>query len=165
MRPEAGVVHVGEGLLGEKVQNFFHRLVGKDEENLTYVDDDLYASVRLDARRPFWIGRTLSAGPWIEAYDAFGFRRHLIAGGAFEWWASRKLTVVGYLAARNSRSDLALLDRWFVGWGGAAKVGLSYGRLLTVSLSHNAMGTEDQHLHIRLRLPLRKGPVGPPKES
>jgi hypothetical protein len=164
LRPELGGVHVGEGLLGQSFQNWFHRLIGRPEEHLAYIDDSLHASVRLEVLRPFRPHENVTAGPWIELYDAFGFRRHLIAGGNFEWQARPKLAFIGYLAARQSHSDEPVLDRWFVGWGGAAEIGLRYGKMLTVSFSHNAMGTRDEHFHVRLRMRVRKGLEGPPVE-
>jgi hypothetical protein len=150
LTPEVGGVRVGEGLFGQSFQNFVHRLIGRDELDLSYVDGtDLFLSLRFEALRPFHVSDRLEFGPRIELYDAFNLKSHAILGGAFDWQASRRFALFGYVAARYSAADFAPLEPWMRGWAPAGEIGVRYRQRVAAVLSYNAFGTEDDHLHVR----------------
>ena len=152
LRAELGLVRVGEGIFGERAQNRLHRLLGIDERELTYVDDnELHATIGFTAHRPFPAGDSVTAGPWIELCQAFDFKNHAIAGAAFEWKATPRLWLQWRAAARYSGTELDVLEPWVDGWAPAGEIGLRYTRFLRASYSYNAFGTEDHHIHLHFR--------------
>ncbi len=150
MRGEVGLLRVGEGLFGESLQNWVHRLVNSDELSLPYIEGtDLHATAGFEVQRRFTISDTLTAGPWLRVDEAFGFKTQAFGGAAFAWKASPRLAVSWRAAISYAGTDFTPLEPWMVGWGPAAEVTLRYTPLFAASFSYNAFGTEDHHVHFR----------------
>ena len=68
---ELGVIHVGKGLLGQGTQNSLHRLIGDDEVDFPYVENDrLHPTLGLCFHRPLPdLGNNLKLS-WT--YNEFG---------------------------------------------------------------------------------------------
>ena len=151
-RVEAGAVRVGNGIFGEEIQNFVHRLLNIDEVELDYIQgNDTHALLRLELERPFAARPGLAVGPWFDLSETFGFKRHAILGAALRWQGDGKLSAFGRAAARYSDTELAVLEPWMDGWGPQLEAGLGYGKFLRASYSFNFYGTEEHHLHLAFR--------------
>ncbi|MDH3283923.1 MAG: lipid A deacylase LpxR family protein, partial [Acidobacteriota bacterium] len=146
---EGGVLHVGEGLLGQSSQNSFHRLIGDNELNLTYIrDEHLHAKARVGLRRHFRVGDRLWITPRIDLDASFGFRRDVTPRASVLWQGERGLAFIGGLGWRLTSVDLEALEPWIAESGPTAEAGLRIHDHWSVLWTYNEYGTEVRHLRI-----------------
>ena len=165
---EAGVAHVGEGLLGQDLQNGFHQLIGSDEVHLDYVNrNDYYARLGFEAGRQSRVAGGLTVGPHLEGHSYVGFKDDSLAGVRARWSPARtlfsRLEVDVMVGARYSRSSFEPLDRHLHEVSEAAQLEISTPGGLLVSWSRNRYGTDREHVALGFRIgggesPRRGGP-------
>jgi hypothetical protein len=152
MWAQVGAVHVGEGLFGQDMQNWIHRLVNQPQVDLTYIDENTFhATLDFDAFRPFDVRKQLKIGPWVDLHAAFDFKQHAIVGARLEWRMVKRFFFDARLAARYTNAELPELQPWIVEFGPAAEAGINFNHFLYASYSYNAFGTEHHHWHFHIR--------------
>ncbi|HVR28202.1 MAG TPA: hypothetical protein VMS86_01600, partial [Thermoanaerobaculia bacterium] len=107
---EAGFVHVGRGLFGQRFQNDFHRIIGGEELDLRYVGSNLHPSFELVAKRAFAIAGPLALGPRLEAYSVPGLRSHAVVGAQARWEINARLALDVVTGGRWSRVSFHPLE-------------------------------------------------------
>ncbi|MEM1178540.1 MAG: hypothetical protein AAGM22_09355 [Acidobacteriota bacterium] len=155
---EIGVIRLGEGLLGEDVQNALHSVIGSDEVDLDYVaEDDVHASLFLRLDRLYKLRHNLTAGPRIEAFSAPGFRNTAVASVQAFWQPTDYLAVEALAGARFSESSLRFLDPHLEEVDAVAELGFVLQDRILVSWSYNDHGTAREHFSIGYRFGNFKG--------
>ena len=148
---DGGVVHVGEGLLGESFQNHLHDIVGAREVSLPYIEDaDWYGALGIAAERRWRSGDRVTASVRLEARQAFGFKGFALATVTFDWRLRTNLVMYGFAGPRYTETELPELKPWIDGLAPAGAIGLRYKSLLDVSYNYNDFGTEDHHWRVGL---------------
>lgn len=149
---ELGVVRLGEGLLGQDVQNAVHGAIGGEEVELDYVaEDDLHASLYLRLDRLFRTDSGFTVGPRLEGFAAPGFRSTAVAALQAHWQPRDFLAVEALAGARFSESSLSLLDRHLEELEPVAELGFVIQERILVSWSYNDHGTGREHFSIGYR--------------
>lgn len=168
----AGVAHVGEGLLGQGVQNTVHEWIGSDRVDLPYIDRDRYhAHVALEAARPLQAARQFATSPWLDVEATPGFRWSAAVGVRWIWQAASWLRLDGTAGLRHAGSELAALEGWLEEVAPTVEVSTLLGERYRLTWSYNAYGTADQHWHLSIhtglgqRLLGRKGGRAEPRTS
>ena len=157
LRSRLGAVHVGRGLIGESGQNAVHRLIGDDEVDLTYIDQDrVHAVAGVDAIRPLWRASRTALELVAEAQQAVGFGRHVQLGlqarhdlgwvevhweSGYRWSSTRQELLRSHLRDGNMTLGIGvvLLDRYVLDW------------------TYNRYGTGTRHVTLGYRLPMGGG--------
>lgn len=164
---EAGVAHVGEGLLGQDLQNAFHQLIGSAELDLSYIDDDdYYARLGFEAGRQARVAGGLTMGPHLEAHSYVGFKDDALVGVRSRWQPTRllgRLEIDVLVGARYSHSSFDPLAAHLDEMSEAAQVEIATPGGLVVNWSRNRYGTGREHVSLGLRIgagesPRRSGP-------
>ncbi|MDA8020893.1 MAG: hypothetical protein MPN21_25940 [Thermoanaerobaculia bacterium] len=165
---EAGVAHVGEGLLGQDIQNAFHELIGSDEVHLDYVDKNSYhARLGVEAGRQNRVSHGLTVGPHLEAHSYVGFKDDALVGFRGRWQPPsttlNRFEVDVTVGARYSRSSFEPLDNHLERVSEAAQLEISTPGGLVVNWSRNRYGTAREHVSLGFRIgggesPRRGGP-------
>ena len=155
IRPEAGVARVGEGIYGQRFQNFVHRVIDHEEYFLQYVEDGDHLFLGLRVARPLAAGKRFTLTPLVELETA-GFKRHALLGLGAEFDAGRKFNIVGDFGFRWTRTDLAPLDIFVEEEDPAFGIGASYGGLVDLRWTRNYFGTGSNHWHLMVRVPVTK---------
>lgn len=165
---EAGVAHVGEGLLGEDLQNAFHDLIGSDEVTLDYADkNSYYAHLGLEAGRQSSVAGGLTVGPHLEAHSYVGFKDDAMVGVRSRWQPTRalfsRLEVDVIVGARYSHASFEPLARHLDEVSAAAQLEISTPGGLVINWSRNRYGTDREHVALGYRIgggesPRRGGP-------
>ncbi len=144
---EAGLLHVGEGLFGERLQNGFHRLIGDEEVELEYVEErELYLTGKLSLRRLREMTPDWRLEPVIEIYGTSGFRHHLKVELRSSWRFHRGLTWIAELGGRYDHVSFDHLEPRVSRAGPMMEVGLEVGNLIAFSWNYNHYGTRMQHV-------------------
>jgi hypothetical protein len=158
---EVGVVHVGEGLLGESAQNAVHRLIGGERVELPYVDHDtLHVVGRVGMRR------TVVSRRWIEVEAGFGaswapaFRSTLDSDVRAALPATRWLTVILGVGGRLDRTELDALEPWQHDTALTGELGFLLLEKLQLSWHYNEYGTGARHMRMSYRLPTGRSARG-----
>lgn len=148
----AGLLRVGQGLLGERVQNEVHRWVGSEPVHLRYVDhSQVFAMFRVHGDRPLWIGRRGSVVANVEAAITPGFQQSVASGVAAEWSLGREVGLRAGAGARTGHADREFLGDAIEAFGPTWELGLSW-RDVTLLYSYNDRGTATSHLTLAVRL-------------
>lgn len=145
---EAGIVHVGRGLLGQETQNAVHRLLGEEELDLHYLSSELHASLALEVERSVDLPGGLAFGPRFEVAGVPGFRSDAALGAQARWQAKPGLAVHVLTGVRWSDASLPLLDRHLASLAPIARVGVVLRERIFVSWSYNEYGDEREHLSV-----------------
>jgi hypothetical protein len=153
LEPELGFVHIGRGLLGQDVQNGFHRLIGSQELDLDYVDSSLHFSFGLDAEGSFHLTHSLAAGPRFEIDSAPGFRSDAIVGAQFRWQATGMLALETLAGAHFSRTSLPVLEPHLAPVAPIVRIAVAVGGVV-LSWSYNDYGDRREHLSVGYRIEL-----------
>ncbi|MEO1366792.1 MAG: hypothetical protein AAFX50_06415 [Acidobacteriota bacterium] len=149
---EVGVIRLGEGLLGQDVQNALHSVIGSEEVDLEYVaEDDLHASLFLRLDRLYQVRDNLTAGPRLEAFAAPGFRHTAVASVQAFWQPTDFLAVEALAGARFSESSLRFLEPHLEDIDAVAELGFVIQDRILVSWSYNDHGTAREHFAIGYR--------------
>ena len=148
-RVEAGLVHVGRGLLGERAQNAFHRAIGDDEVSLDYVEGSrLHASIRVVAERALPVLRPTNFRFEADVAAAIGFKEHAMARVRAEVPITRALRVDLSLGARYSHTSFDALRPRLATWGPTWEAGLTIRDRISLGWNYNNFGTKSQHFNI-----------------
>jgi len=148
---DGGVVHVGEGLLGESFQNSLHDIIGASEVALPYIEDaDWYGVLGIETERRWHSSDRVTASVRLEAREAFGFKSDALAVVSADWQLRPSLALYGFAGPRYTGTELPELKPWIHGLAPTAAIGLRYKSLLDVSYNYNEFGTEDHHWRVEL---------------
>jgi|CXWL01.1.fsa_nt_gi hypothetical protein len=151
-RVGAGVLHVGRGLLGERVQNEIHRWVGSDLVHLGYIQDSQwYATGRVSLDRGLLFGRHGTLGLRLEAAAAPGFQSSVRAELLGDLRLPGELVLRLGLGARTAKVESDLLADRIDELGPTWEVGLGW-RAWTLRYAFNDHGTESDHLSLAVRV-------------
>ena len=157
----AGVAHVGEGLLGQSVQNTVHRWIGSDRVDLPYIDRDRYhAHVQIEAAQPLLASPLFATSPWFDVEATPGFRYSAALGLRWSWQAVSWLRLDGTAGARHTQSELEALECWVEDFAPSVEVSTLLGERYRLTWSYNAYGTGDQHWHLSIHTGLGKRLTG-----
>lgn len=144
-----GVVHVGEGLLGERAQNAVHRLTGDHELSIPYVDSDrFHPTLGVRFERRLWLWSSVSASAWAELYHAFDFQGHTASGMAVDWPVKDWVSVRAGLGARASWAEFEALEPRIEDFGPTWKFGFLLWDKISLDWDYNNYGTKSQHFNI-----------------
>jgi hypothetical protein len=154
---QAGIVHVGRGLLGEDVQNSVHRLVGAEQLTLAYQPSSVHPSAGLDAERTLRPHRNVRLGPRIEARTSPSLESHLVLAGQTEWHAGRRVAVEVLAGARLTHASLEPLEPRLDPVAPVARVGIVFQDAFFVSWSYNDHGDRREHVGLGFRTGLGTG--------
>lgn len=152
--PEAGLLHVGKGLLGESVQNRVHRAVGSEEVHLPYIEDDrFYPTGGVSLRRdlPAIAGMPVVADLRLET--APGFHSTIQAKAGIVRALGRDFDIELRAGVRADWVESPFLDDVVSGAGVTADLVVAW-RGLALSVSHNRYGTKSNHVTIGWRAAL-----------
>ncbi len=143
---EVGVVHVGEGLLGQSAQNTLHKWIGSDEVDLPYVDSSrFHPTLRLRFHRPLPVLRQLSFTALGEVYSAIDFKSH-VSGGLHIHWPAFSFAAFNFgVGARYTTTDFAPLGPHVNGLAPTWEAGVVLSEKISVAWKYNEFGTEAQH--------------------
>lgn len=149
---ELGVLRVGRGLLGERVQNQIHSWVGSEEVHYAYLDEShWYPQAEIQLARVLVGGRRSIVGARVEAHAAPGFRNWVRA----ELFADHKLigplNVRAGLGARADTVDSSDLGDHIADLGLTWEATVSYKDLF-LRWSYNDYGTETRHVTLGLKI-------------
>ncbi len=158
---EAGIVHVGRGLLGEEVQNSVHRFLGAEELTLRYQPSSVHPSARVEAERSFRSNRRLSLGPRVEAHTAPGLETHLILAGQTAWRARRSIVIETLAGARWTHASLDPLEPHLDTVAPVARVGIVVHETFFVFWSYNDHGDRREHVGLGFRSRFGERTTGP----
>jgi hypothetical protein len=154
LRAEAGVVRRGRGLFGQGTQNFIHEIVNEPEVRLPYIaGTSVHLAAALELSRTIPLGQGARLRPLIAAESA-GFKEAARIAVEFRQQLPRGWWLVGELGGRLSETEFAPLAPWMDGSAPTYLLGAGYREWISLSWSENAFGTEDRHLHLRLRFRL-----------
>jgi hypothetical protein len=145
----AGVLQVGEGLLGQRVQNAVHRAIGSDELALPYVDDELHPTFAVTLARPLATPGPAVARAEVTADLVPGLRSTLGAQLVAERALGGSRAVRAALGVRADHVEHQALAPRVASLGPTAEVGLAW-RSLTLRARWNAYGTRSTHLALGL---------------
>ena len=161
---QAGVLHVGEGFLGENAQNSVHGLIGGEDVELDYIDEDSYhatARVKVDRDLPDW--RRVDFSATAEVYGAFGFKTHASTALQARRPINRIVTLHGALGGRYSTTELDALDARTQRFGVTWEAGAVLYDKVSLAWSQNHFGTGSQHFNVvyHVEKESRQGRLGP----
>lgn len=149
---EAGAVHVGHGLFGERAQNRVHHAIGSDEVDLRYTDSNLYGRLALAAQRPVALRPGLEIAPCVEFDSAPGFRSLGLAAVRAVWQPRAVVVVHAMLGARFAHASYDPLEPHLAGTASAAQLGVTVAERYYLSWSYNDHGERRGHLTVGYRL-------------
>ena len=154
---EVGVVHVGEGLLGESVHNALHRLIGDEEVHLEYVDvDKFHPTFRLRFERDLLFVQRVDLVAAADLYGAADFKQHVAVTVKARYPRYYNATFFGELGARYSASQLEVLDRRIADFAPTWEAGVLLYEQVSLSWNYNHFGTKAQHFNVVYHLPWGK---------
>lgn len=155
-----GVLQVGEGLLGESIQNSVHQAIGSDEVDLPYVlSDERYGTAGVMLSRDLGSVAGLRLRSDVEAYVAPELRSW-IRGGIV---ADRPLAGSAALELGVGLRIDEVESRWLSpSIGGSSPAGhLAFvWRSTEIRWAWNEYGTRSPHLFIGFRAPISRGDRG-----
>lgn len=163
-----GVVRVGEGLFGERLQNAVHDAIGSDRVELPYYDESWHVRLLVSAERWRAFGASFEAAPHVELDVAPGHRSLATAGAGARWQPAPDWVIEAFAGARWARASLAPLEPHLGGVDLAARVGLLWRERYLVSWSLNAHGDRREHWTVGYVLPLGRASTSrrpPPHRS
>lgn len=150
---ELGVVHVGEGLLGQSAQNEVHDLIGDERVHATYLDlDDYHPHVGLELGRQYRLGDEWTLGPQVNLRSSFDFKSSTLVGARTHWRPGGGWEIDVLVGAKTARSELPLLDVQLEDTSEAALVEVNTPWNVYFEWSDNRYGTGRQHFALGIRL-------------
>lgn len=153
-RPEIGLgaLRVGEGLIGQQVQNDLHEAIGSELLALAYPDhSSWHATLALRASRPLHLARRGFAEALIEAVEMEGFRRYLRVGVVTDRALTPNLALRVGIGGRIDEAESSLLGDNLEDRGLTAELALRYRRL-ELRYAFNDFGTGTGHLSLAVHL-------------
>jgi hypothetical protein len=154
-----GLIHVGQGLLGQSVQNSIHEAIGSDRLDLDYLERSRYfGELMARLERSDLLGRGRLVTTTIELRSAPGFRSWLRAMAYYEATFGKHFAWKAGLGVHAEEAQLSLLEKNVEQLAPAAELGIAW-RSLTLLWSYNDLGTASSHLTLGMNL-LLKRPAG-----
>lgn len=151
-----GVLHVGEGLLGQSVQNSIHEAIGSDVLHLDYVDRDrFFGELFARLERSDLLGRGRLVTTAVELRAAPGFRSWLRAMTSYEAPFGKRFSWRAGLGVHAEEAELPLLEKNVESLAPAGELGIAW-RSLNLLWSYNDLGTATSHLTLSLKVPLQQ---------
>ena len=151
VRARLGVARVGQGLYGQRLQNFVHSLVNADQLNLTYIaDKQSHVFVRLNVERTLKTTERATIAPVLEIESA-GFKKHARIALGVHWNLGRGFELYSEAGARFTETNFAPLSPWIKDSDPTFTVGVGYQRYLSLTWTSNYFGTGDRHWHLTAR--------------
>jgi hypothetical protein len=157
---EAGVVHVGKGLFGQRAQNAVHRAIGNDEVHLRYLRPSLHPRFALAASRPGAGGSRFAWGPRLELDVVPGLRSWALLAAAATWQPDALFALELQLGGRFTHASYPALEPHIAGSAPAARIGVSLGPHLFFSWSYNDYGDAREHVSAGFRFAVGGGSGG-----
>lgn len=152
--PEVGLLHVGEGLLGESVQNRVHRAVGSEEVHLPYIDEaSVYPTGAVSLQRQLGSFGSMPLLADIRIETAPGFHSSLEARAGIVRAMGMGLAVELRAGLRADYVESPWLDDVISDAGVTADLVIAW-RGVALSFSHNRYGTKSNHLTLGWRAAL-----------
>jgi len=151
---ETGVVHVGKGLFGQRMQNAVHRVVGSEEVDLPYVDSSLYGRVAASAARSFDAEGRLTWGARVDVDVAPGLRSWALVAVEGRWQASQRVAIEAQGGGRFANVSYAALEPHIATSAPAGRVSVVFDDRIYVIWSYNDYGDEREHVSVGYRVPL-----------
>lgn len=149
-----GLLRIGEGLLGEQVQNQIHEAIGSDLLALDYPEDTRYfgeISAALERQDPFWRGSLVRTR--LEVRSAPGFRSWMRITTHYEAPLGRSFAWRVGIGLHGEDANYRLLERNVDPWGATGEIALAW-QSLTLRYSFNDLGTGTSHLTLGVDVPL-----------
>lgn len=156
LRLGGGVVRVGNGLFGERLQNAVHRVIGGDPVDLRYHRASWHARAVVTAERWASLGPRLEVGTRFELDAAPGLRTLVAAGAQASWRPSRRWTLETFLGARRSKGELDPLEPHLGGLSLAARLGVVVAERYLVAWSLNTHGDRREHWTVGYVVPFAR---------
>lgn len=157
---EAGVAHIGEGLLGENAQNTVHDLFDIEQVNLTYLPDtdDYHVHVQGQLGRQWQLGEHWSFGPQIGFGATPDFRWNAVAGLRTIWRPTRSIALDVTVGGRFADTELPLLEPHIENESLAALVDFRMPLGFVIEYSLNRYGTDREHISFGYRIGTGESP-------
>ncbi|MFA6958092.1 MAG: hypothetical protein WC538_19665 [Thermoanaerobaculia bacterium] len=151
---ELGLVHVGEGLFGQNVQNAVHRAVGSDQVELEYPGSSTYTRMAITATRPVDSNGSFTWGPSFDADVVPGFRSWLLVTVDAVWQPRGRFAVELQPGARFTSVSYDALEPHVASSALAGRASVVFDDRIFVTWSYNDYGDEREHVSIGYRVPL-----------
>lgn len=152
----AGAIRAGRGVFGERAQNAVHGLIGDEDVELEYVDENRhFPVVGAGLRTDLAFGRSWTLEGRAEGRIAQGFKQSLSLGLDGTWQLSRWLEVFASLGTRATWAEYDLLEPWTEPVDLTAEIGVALRERLVVSWTKNEYGTGMGHLSLAYRVPVK----------
>ncbi len=149
----AGALHVGKGLLGERVQNQVHRWVGSERLHLDYADTDpWHLTLASQAQRPLLLSRRAVVTAHLQAFASPGFQRWLRAELRADLDLGAGFGLRLGAGGRGGAVDTELLADHVASLAPTYELGVSW-RAVELRYSSNDYGTATRHLTLTVRVP------------
>jgi hypothetical protein len=148
---ELGMMALGQGLLGESVQNAVHRWIGEPEVDLPYVDGRTFGVAAARLGRSYRPLRDVTVRPRVELFAAIDFRAWLLASARVEWRPLKFLSWSNEVGGRLDRTDYAPLEPWLRDSGALFETSLGFFDVLHLAWNYNWYGTGRSHTRLDLR--------------
>lgn len=159
---EAGAVHLGEGVLGQDLQNDVHELIGDDPVRLPYLDlDEVYGHAQIQLDRQWHVAGTWSWGPQLTASYTHDYRRDAMAGLRTRWQPSEHFGIDAVVGYRFAETDLAHLAPHLDQEAPAVRVDFALPWGFGLSWTTNRYGTQRDHVTLVYRI----GPGASPRRE
>lgn len=151
-----GVLHIGEGLLGQSVQNSIHRAIGSEVMDLDYLAKNrLFGELLARVERNDLLGRGRLLTTSLELRAAPGFRSWLRAMTSYEAPFGKHFSWRAGIGVHAEDANLPLLERNVENLAPAGELGIAW-RSLTLLWSYNDLGTATSHLTLGMNVPLQQ---------
>jgi hypothetical protein len=146
-----GLLHVGQGVLGEGAQNIVHKAIGSALVELPYVADSrVYPTAAISLSRPLPRG-ALDLESRLDAYSAPGFRSWLRATLLAERPVGRSFTVGGAVGLRADWVETPWIGDEIRGASPTGHVSIAW-RSVELRAAWNDYGTRSPHVSLGFKL-------------
>jgi len=153
VRIDAGAVHLGHGLFGQRTQNAVHRAIHDDPVTLRYEPASLHPRLAVEAARLALRRDGATVGPRFEVEAVAGVKSQAFGGFDLRWPAGRWLALDVVAGGRWTRAVYSPLRPHLVRLAAAAKLELVVVQRLVVAWSYNDFGSERQYVSLGWKVP------------
>ncbi len=154
LHAEAGAVHVGHGLFGERLQNAVHHWCGCDLIHLRYVGSSVRPRIAFDLKRGSASGAAFTAGPRLQADIVPGLRSWALVAADATWHAGADIAIEALVGDRFTHASYAPLRPHLPASSIAWQVGVLFAERVFISWSYDDYGDRREHVTAGYRVPL-----------
>jgi hypothetical protein len=151
---EAGLVHVGEGLFGQHVQNAVHRAIGNEKVELAYLPSSTYTRMAFTTTRTVDANGSFTWGPRLDVDVTPGFRSWALVAVDAVWRPADSVAVELEAGGRFTSVSYAALQPHIASSAPAGKTSLVFDDRVYLSWSYNDYGDEREHVSVGYRMQL-----------